>query len=90
MIREMKKWFIRIGAYEPRWFMEPNHNNPSDAVRAFVDSGARYLVPMHYGTFDLSDEPPSQPLRLLKEEAAKRGIVDKVKSITINEALPIE
>lgn len=76
-----------IGAYEPRWFMEPNHNNPSDVMKAFVDSGARYLVPMHYGTFDLSDEPPSEPLRLLLEEAGKRGITDRVKTLTINESM---
>lgn len=80
-------FLIGIGAYEPRWFMEPNHNNPADAVRAFIDSGARFLVPMHYGTFDLSDEPPSQPLRLLNEEAEKNRILEKVKPLAINEAL---
>ena len=60
-------FLVGIGAYEPRWFMEPSHNNPADAVRAFLDSRARFLVPMHYGTFDMTDEPPSQPLRLLEE-----------------------
>ena len=80
-------FLIGIGAYEPRWFMEPNHNNPSDVVKAFVDSGARYLVPMHYGTFDLSDEPPSQPLRLLLEHAEKVGITDRVRPVAINEAI---
>ena len=80
-------FLIGIGAYEPRWFMEPNHNNPSDAVKAFVDSGARYLVPMHYGTFDLSDEPPSQPFRLLLEEAEKAGVKDRVLPLTINESI---
>jgi len=80
-------FLIGIGAYEPRWFMEPNHNNPSDVVKAFVDSGARYLVPMHYGTFDLSDEPPSQPLRLLLEQAEAAGISDQVKPVAINGSL---
>ena len=80
-------FLIGIGAYEPRWFMEPNHNNPSDAVKAFVDSGARYLVPMHYGTFDLSDEPPSQPLRQLNDEAETSGVMDKVRVVAINEHL---
>lgn len=80
-------FLIGIGAYEPRWFMESNHNNPADVVRAFMDSGARFLVPMHYGTFDMSDEPPSQPFRLLTEEAVKNGILEKVKPLAINEAL---
>src|SRR5687767_1700322 len=82
-------FLIGIGAYEPRWFMEPNHNDPSDAVKAFIDSGARHLIPMHYGTFDLSDEPPSQPLQQLMEEASKHGIVDRVRPLAINESLSL-
>jgi L-ascorbate metabolism protein UlaG (beta-lactamase superfamily) len=95
--REMAELFpkidyflIGIGAYEPRWFMEPVHNNPSDAVRAFVDAEASYLVPMHYGTFDLSDEPPSEPLRRLKEEAEKNGVAERVRPLAINESMVIE
>lgn len=80
-------FLIGIGAYEPRWFMEPNHNNPSDAIKSFIDSGARHLIPMHYGTFDLSDEPPSQPLQLLKDEAEKSGISEKLKPLAIYESL---
>jgi len=76
---------IGIGAYEPRWFMQANHNNPADAFQAFLDARGKTLVPMHYGTFDLSDEPPSQPLTLLKEEAEKRGLGDKLKPLAINE-----
>lgn len=82
---EIDYFIIGIGAYEPRWFMQPNHNNPADAFQAFLDAGGKTLVPMHYGTFDLSDEPPSQPLQLLKEEAAKRGLSDKLKPLAINE-----
>ena len=80
-------FIVGIGAYEPRWFMEANHNNPADAVKGFIDSGARYLIPMHYGTFDLSDEPPSQPLRQLMEEAERNGITDKVRPLAINESI---
>lgn len=83
-------FIVGIGSYEPRWFMEANHNNPADAVRGFIDSRARYLVPMHYGTFDLSDEPPSQPLRQLLEEAERAGIKDKLRPLVINESLVIE
>lgn len=83
-------FLIGIGAYEPRWFMEPNHNNPADAVRAFIDSGARWLIPMHYGTFDLSDEPPGQPLRYLLEEVRKAGIADRLLPLAIGESLDIE
>ncbi len=78
-------FLIGIGAYEPRWFMEPNHNSPIDAIKAFKDIGAKNLVPMHYGRFDLSDEPPNEPIRALRLEAEKAGLTDKLKVITINE-----
>ncbi|HTH38555.1 MAG TPA: MBL fold metallo-hydrolase, partial [Pyrinomonadaceae bacterium] len=82
-------FLLGIGAYEPRWFMEPNHNNPGDVVKAFRDSGARALVPMHYGTFDLSDEPPGQPLKFLLNEAEATGVRDRVRVLAINEDLQI-
>lgn len=83
-------FLIGIGAYEPRWFMEPNHNNPSDAIKAFRDSGAKTLVPMHYGRFDLSDEPPGAPLRSLLAEAEINALSDKIKPIAINESIEIK
>lgn len=86
---EIDYFLIGIGAYEPRWFMKPNHNNPEDAFQAFVDSKAKFLVPMHYGTFDLSDEPPNQPLKLLQEQAAKAEMNEKIKVLQINENLEL-
>ena len=58
-----------IGAYEPRWFMQPMHMNPDEAVRAHLDTGARVSVGMHFGTFQLTDEAIDEPLRAL--EAAR-------------------
>lgn len=78
---------VGIGAYSPRWFMKPNHNSPEDAFQAFTDSKAETLIPMHYGTFDLSDEPPNEPLRLLKEAAEKAGAIDKIKVLPIGGSL---
>jgi L-ascorbate metabolism protein UlaG (beta-lactamase superfamily) len=52
---------LPIGAYEPRWFMEPQHLSPEEAGQAFVDLGARTLVAMHWGTFQLTDEPVAEP-----------------------------
>lgn len=83
-------FLIGIGAYEPRWFMEPVHNSPDEALKAFRDSGAKTLIPMHYGTFDLSDEPPNTPLKTMKAEAEKSGVSDRIKTLTINESLEIK
>jgi L-ascorbate metabolism protein UlaG (beta-lactamase superfamily) len=56
-----------IGAYKPDYIMKTNHMTPEEAVRASNDLSTRILIPMHYGTFDLSDEPPGEPLRLIED-----------------------
>jgi L-ascorbate metabolism protein UlaG (beta-lactamase superfamily) len=52
---------LGIGSYEPRWFMQPMHMNPAEAVRAHRDLGARQSIGMHFGTFQLSAEAIEQP-----------------------------
>jgi L-ascorbate metabolism protein UlaG (beta-lactamase superfamily) len=70
---------LPIGAYEPRWFMRSQHMNPAEAYQTYLDLSARYLLPMHWGTFDLTDEPLDLPPRALREEVARRG-ADPAKS----------
>lgn len=75
---------LPIGAYEPRWFMEPVHMNPEEAVAAYgaLRAGAEaargtrgahpvgkmtatrhppVMLPIHWGTFKLTDEPLDEP-----------------------------
>jgi L-ascorbate metabolism protein UlaG (beta-lactamase superfamily) len=68
---------LPIGAYNPPQFRNV-HANPADATRAFLDLNARWMVPMHYGSFRLSHEPMDEPLQLLDEEARSAGIEDRV------------
>lgn len=65
---------LGIGAYKPRWFMQPNHISPYDSLTASAEMNAGLTIPMHYGTFDLSDEPLSDPPRVFAAEAEKRNI----------------
>lgn len=65
---------LGIGAYKPRWFMQANHISPYDSLTASAEMQARMTIPMHYGTFDLSDEPLSDPPAVFAEEARKRKI----------------
>jgi len=68
---------LPIGAYNPPSFRNV-HTSPADATRAFLDLNARWMVPMHYGTFRLSHEPVDEPLQLLQQEAHAAGIEDRV------------
>lgn len=53
---------LPIGAYEPRWFMQDQHMNPSDAVKALADCGAQAALAHHHGTFQLTDEAIDAPV----------------------------
>ena len=67
---------LGIGAYEPRWFMQPIHMNPAEAVRAHRDLGARHSIGMHFGTFQLTPEPIDQPQADLARALSENGIPD--------------
>jgi L-ascorbate metabolism protein UlaG (beta-lactamase superfamily) len=53
---------LPIGAYEPRWFMQDQHMNPSDAIKALADCGAEQALAHHHGTFQLTDEAIDAPV----------------------------
>lgn len=64
---------LPIGAYAPRWFMQYQHMDPAQAYRAFRELGADWMLPMHWGTFDLTDEPLDLPPRELARAVAEAG-----------------
>jgi L-ascorbate metabolism protein UlaG (beta-lactamase superfamily) len=68
---------LPIGAYSPPSYRNV-HTNPEDALQAFLDLGASWMVPMHYGTFRLSHEPMEEPLEFLQREAVRLGIRERV------------
>lgn len=51
-----------IGAFKPEWFMSQSHTSPEQASKAFREMKAKHFLPMHFGTFDLSDELLLEPL----------------------------
>ncbi len=52
---------VAIGAYEPTKMMKDSHMNPEEAIRAAIDLDAQTALAIHFGTFDLSDEPLDEP-----------------------------
>ena len=67
---------LGIGAYAPRWFMQPIHMNPAEAVRAHRDLAARRSIAMHFGTFQLTTEAIDAPVTELKRALADSGIAE--------------
>ena len=68
---------VPIGSYEPRWFMGPVHMSPAEAVQAYLDLKGSKFVPVHWGTFELSDEPIDEPPRILMDEIKKRSLSEE-------------
>ena len=58
---------LPIGAYEPRWFMEGQHQNPEEAVRGMMLCNAAFVAGCHWGTFQLTNEPVEEPREKLWE-----------------------
>lgn len=74
---------LPIGAYDPAPIMHFVHMNPEEAIQAALDLRATTAVGMHYGTFDLTDEPLDEPPRRFHAEATRRAL-EPVAAWTLN------
>jgi N-acyl-phosphatidylethanolamine-hydrolysing phospholipase D len=74
-----------IGAYEPTLMMQSTHMNPEEAVQAAIDVQANKALAIHFGTFDLSDEPLSEPPERFKAAAVEALSVEDAWVIKIGE-----
>ena len=65
---------IAIGAYEPNWFMSPQHINPEEAVKVHCDIGSKRSLAIHYATFPLTSEPLDEPPIRLEKALSSAGL----------------
>ena len=77
---------LPIGAYFPDSYRAV-HTSPEEAVQGFVELGAEWMVPMHYGTFRLGREPMDEPVQRLMAEARKRRIEGRVRVLEEGETM---
>lgn len=70
LLGPMDVCLMPVGAYKPAFMMSKSHMNPHEAVKAFNYLRGGTFIPMHYGTFDLSDEPAGEPVRVLRQISA--------------------
>lgn len=68
---------IPIGAYSPRWFMHPVHVDPREAVKIHRDVRSRQSIASHWGTFQLTNEPPGEPPIYLKKVLRDEGLPEE-------------
>jgi L-ascorbate metabolism protein UlaG (beta-lactamase superfamily) len=68
---------LPIGAYFPDSYRAV-HTSPEEALRGFLDLGARTMIPMHYNSFRLGHEPMEEPLRRLLAAARREGVEERV------------
>ena len=67
---------LPIGAYEPRWFMKGQHQNPDEAVRGHKMIRAKTSIGHHWGTFQLTDEAIEAPIEALAQAKLQHGLED--------------
>jgi L-ascorbate metabolism protein UlaG (beta-lactamase superfamily) len=68
---------LPIAGYQPAPWRRA-HLSPLDALYALEDLGARFLVPVGYGSFPLSYEPLEEPLAWLRTLAKQRDVADSL------------
>ena len=89
-VRGVDVGLMPIGAYEPRWFMQPMHMNPAEAIRAHLDVAPRVSIGMHFGTFRLTDEGIDEPVRALERARQDQGVaVDAFRVLDVGESVVI-
>jgi N-acyl-phosphatidylethanolamine-hydrolysing phospholipase D len=65
---------LAIGAYTPAEIMKAVHTTPEEAVQAFVDLDARAMLGIHWGTFDLAEEPLDEPPVRMRADFERRRL----------------
>jgi N-acyl-phosphatidylethanolamine-hydrolysing phospholipase D len=65
---------IAVGACLPRWFMKDQHVDLNEAVQIHLDLGARRSLGVHWGTFQLADDPLDLPIHELGGICRAKGV----------------
>jgi N-acyl-phosphatidylethanolamine-hydrolysing phospholipase D len=74
---------LAIAPIHPRSFMEATHVDPPQALQAFVDLGARTMVPIHFDTLVNGFDAPGEARDTLERVARERGLAPRVRVLPI-------
>lgn len=67
---------LPIAPIHPREMMKKRHMDPVEAIQAYEDLGARWMVPMHFETFINSADEPGEPERVLRQAMVRRNLTE--------------
>jgi len=81
---------LPIGAYEPRSIMKPVHVSPDEAIQAAIDLGRPAIVPIHWGTFDLANEPVQAPAPAVVRCAERQSLTEQLHLLRHGESTHID
>lgn len=76
---------LPIAPIHPREFMHSRHMDPHEALAAFQELGARWMVPIHFDTFVNSADAPGEARELLVSEVRRRGLDSRVTVLGVGE-----
>jgi len=82
---EIDYCLLPVGAYKPVNIMQEAHLSPQEAYEAFKILGGKTFIPMHFGTYDLGNEPLGEPKRVLEAYAD-----NNIKILKVGEILKIK
>jgi L-ascorbate metabolism protein UlaG (beta-lactamase superfamily) len=81
---------LPIAPIHPRAVMESVHMDPTEALAAFGDLGARRMIPMHFDTFVDSFDAPHEARDTLMRLVRARGLEARVTVLGIGERAVLE
>ncbi len=85
LTKQIDHCIIPIGSYKPAFMMRGLHLNPKEAILAFKMLNGKNFIPMHYGTYDLSDEPLGEPLRMVAESKSRGSFSQNFRPLAVGE-----
>jgi L-ascorbate metabolism protein UlaG (beta-lactamase superfamily) len=81
---------LPFGAYEPRWFMKGQHQNPAEAVQGMRLCNAAHVAGHHFATFQLTDEAIDAPVKALDAALREQGVeADRFRPLRAGEVFDV-
>lgn len=83
--RNLTLALLPIGCYSPERLLRRVHMNPEDALRAFEDLKAKWMVPIHWGVFRLAFDRVRMPRELLQALLRDHPLKERVRVLDLFE-----